>query len=129
VKGSKAKLAGWILSVLVAALLAMSATFKFIEWEGKEEAFKKSHFTVDQMTKIGVVEVACTVLYLIPQTAFLGAILLTGYLGGATVTHVQGNEPFIMPVIVGIVAWIALGLRNSEIFRLAFGGRTATPPG
>lgn len=121
-KGSKTKLAGWILSVLLAALLSMSATFKFIDWEGKAEAFQKSHFTVDQMTKIGAVEVACTVLYLIPQTAFLGAILLTGYLGGATVTHVQGQEPFIMPVIIGMLVWVALGLRNPDIFRLAFGG-------
>lgn len=56
---------------------------------------------------------------MIPRTAFLGAILLTAYLGGATVTHVRIGDPFIAPVIIDILVWIALGLRDSTIFSLA----------
>lgn len=57
---------------------------------------------------------------LIPRTAFIAAILLTAYLGGATATHVRVGEPFFFPIIIGIVVWIALGLRKPAVFRLAF---------
>lgn len=124
---SKSKIAGWVLSSLLALMLiGASATSKFIEWEGKAKEFEKSGFTVDQMTKIGVVEVVITILFLIPQTSFIGAILLTGYLGGATVTHVRLGDSFVVPVVIGVLVWIALGLRNPAIFRLARGG-TGTP--
>jgi uncharacterized membrane protein YphA (DoxX/SURF4 family) len=119
---SKAKIAGWILSILLAGLLiGASASGKFVDWEGKEAMFAKSGFTIELMFYIGIVEVVITLLFLIPPTAFIGAILLTGYLGGATVTHLRVGDPFIMPVIVGIVVWIALGLRDSRVFALAFG--------
>lgn len=124
---SKSKIAGWVLSSLLALMLiGASATSKFIEWEGKAKEFEKSGFTVDQMTKIGVVEVVITILFLIPQTSFIGAILLTGYLGGATVTHVRLGDSFVVPVVIGVLVWIALGLRNPAIFRLARCG-TGTP--
>lgn len=115
------KIIGWILSALLAALLFMSATFKFVDWPKKEEEFAKMGFTVDLMSKIGIVEVVITILFLIPRTSFLGAILLTGYLGGATVTHLRAGEAFFPPVIIGILVWTALGLRNSAIFSLAAG--------
>lgn len=119
------RIAGWILSGLLAVLfIGLSASGKFTEWEGKEKAFEKMGFTTDLMFKIGIVEVVITILFLIPRTAFIGAILLTAYLGGATVTHVRVGEPFYIPVIVGVLVWVALGLRRPEIFSLAF----ATPP-
>lgn len=119
---SKSKLAGWILSVLVFLfLVVVSASGKFLDWEGKEEMFAKMGFTTDLMQKIGILEVAFAILFLIPRTAFLGAILLTGYLGGAVVTHLRVNDPAFFPIMIGVVAWIALGLRNPLIFRLALG--------
>src|SRR5687768_6258982 len=94
------RIIGWILSGLVAALLiGPSALGKFIEWEGKEEAFEKMGFTTDLMFKIGILEVLLAVLFLIPRTSFIGAILLTGYLGGATVTHLRVGEPAFVPVL------------------------------
>lgn len=122
------KIIGWILSGLLAAMLFMSATFKFIDWPKKEEEFAKAGFTVDLMSKIGVVEVLITILFLIPRTSFIGAILLTGYLGGATVTHVRVGEAFLPPVIIGVLVWTALGLRNSTIFSLAAGKSNPLPP-
>lgn len=114
----------WVLSILIGLLLlGPSAMGKFLEWEGKEAAFAKMGFTIEIMYAIGVVEVVVALLYLFPRTAFLGAILLTGYLGGATVTHVRAGEPWFMPVLIGVIAWVALALRQPEIFALAFGHR------
>lgn len=64
---------------------------------------------------LGVVQVACTLIYLIPQTAVLGAILLTGFLGGAVATHVRVSEPFFMPIIVAVVFWLGLYLREPRL--------------
>ena len=112
---SKSRLTGWILSILLAAfLIGASATGKFTEWEGKAQMFEKMGFTTDLMFKIGVLEVIISVLFVIPRTGFPGAILLTGYLGGATVTHLRVGEPVFMPVIIGIVIWVALGLRRPD---------------
>ena len=64
---------------------------------------------------LGILELACTVLYLIPQTSVVGAILLTGYLGGATVTHLRVGDAFFMPVVIGIVLWGGLFLRDPRL--------------
>ncbi len=118
---SKSKLIGWILSGLLSAFLILaSASGKFTQWEGKAEMFAKLGWTEDVMFKIGIVEVTITVLFLIPRTAFIGAILLTGYLGGAVATHVRVADPYFMPIIIGVVAWVALGLRDPRVFTMAF---------
>jgi len=115
------KITGWVLSVLIALfLIGASATGKFTQWEGKSEMFAKMGWTEDVMYRIGIVEVAITVLFLIPRTSFVAAILLAAYLGGATATHVRVGDPFFFPIIIGVLAWIALGLRRPEVFRLAF---------
>jgi len=67
------------------------------------------------LTPIICVEIACAIIYLIPQTSVLGAILLTGYLGGATATHVRVGEPVFMPVIMGVVIWLGIFLRDRRV--------------
>lgn len=127
---SKSKIAGWALSGLLAVfLIGASASGKFVEWEGKSEMFQKMGFSEALMMKIGVLEVVVSLLFLIPRTAFIGAILLTGYLGGATVTHLRLGEPFYIPVIIGVVVWLALGLRTPAIWPLAVGGDPARGEG
>jgi Mn2+/Fe2+ NRAMP family transporter len=65
---------------------------------------------------IGILEIACTVIYVIPRTSVLGAILLTGYLGGATATHVRIGDPsFFGPVIFGVLVWLGLWLRDARL--------------
>jgi multidrug efflux pump subunit AcrB len=119
------RIVSWILSGLVFLLLVgPSAMGKFTEWEGKTEAFQKMGFTTELMFRIGILEVVIAVLYIVPRTAFLGAILLTGYLGGATVTHLRADEPFYMPIVIGVVMWVALAMRVPVIFRLV----TGAPP-
>ena len=118
----KMRITGWVLSVLLALfLIGASAVGKFTQWEGKAEMFAKMGWTEDVMFTIGIVEVAIAILFLIPRTAFSAAILLTAYLGGAIATHVRVGEPFFFPIIIAVLAWVALGLRKPGVFQLAFG--------
>ncbi len=125
----KLKITGWVLSVLITLfLMGASATGKLTQWEGKAEMFTKMGWTEDVMFKIGIVEVAIAVLFLIPRTSFVAAILLAAYLGGATATHVRVGEPFFFPIIIGVLAWIALGLRRPDVFSLAFSSEKTSAP-
>lgn len=84
------KIAGWILSVLIALfLIGASAMGKFTQWEGKAEMFAKMGWMEEVMFKIGIVEVTIAILFLIPRTSFVAAILLAAYLGGAVATHLR----------------------------------------
>jgi hypothetical protein len=67
---------------------------------------------------IGLLEVGSAVLYLIPRTAALGAILVAAFLGGATATHVRMGDPWFAPVIVGVLMWIGLYLREPRLREL-----------
>jgi hypothetical protein len=67
---------------------------------------------------LGILELACTVLYLVPRTAVLGAILLTGYLGGAVATHVRVGDGFgqlVVPIFLGVLVWGGLCLRDTRL--------------
>jgi hypothetical protein len=64
---------------------------------------------------LGILELVCTVLYAIPRTAVLGAILLTGYLGGAIATHVRIGDDFTPPVIMALLLWGGLYLRDARL--------------
>lgn len=99
-----------------------------MDFEGKAEMFDKLGWSEDVMVYIGFVEIGMTVLFLIPQTAFIGAILISAYLGGAVATHVRVDDPFIVPIVIGVLAWIALGLRDSRVFQLAFTRSTPIQP-
>lgn len=106
---------GWVMSLLPVGLLAMSAFFKLSQAEVAVKGFADQGFPEGSLMAIGIVEVVCTVLYLIPQTSVLGAILLAGYLGGAVVTHVRMSEPFFIPILVGVLLWGGLFLRDARI--------------
>lgn len=121
-KTPKTKIAGWILSALIALfLIGGSGVPKLIEFQGKAEIMDKLGWSLDRIAVIGYIEMAVALLFLIPRVAFLGTVLLTAYLGGATATHVRIGDPFIFPVALGVLAWVALGLRDPRVFRMAFG--------
>lgn len=107
--------AGWALTVLPSLLLALSASMKLSRNPQAVEGFARAGYPDGALLAIGVTEVVCTVVYLVPQTAVLGAILLTGYLGGATCHHVRAGEPFLTPVVVGVVLWGGLFLRDERL--------------
>lgn len=123
----KLVITGWVLSVLVTLfLIGASGVPKFIQWDGKEEMMGKLGLPLSVLPYIGVVEIACAVLFIIPHTCFIGAILLTGYLGGATFAHVRIHDQFFMPIVMGVIAWTSLGLRYPVIFQWAFNGPPAS---
>ena len=117
------RITGWVLTGLVGLfLIAGSGIPKFIDWPGKTKMMDKLEIPLALLPTIGVIEIVVTLIYLVPRTSFLGVILITGYLGGAILTHVRVGDPWFFPIIIGVLAWVALGLRQPVIFRLAFGG-------
>lgn len=113
---SKAALwTGWIIGVLPVLLFVMSASMKFLKPPEFSEGNAKLGWDESAANILGVVELASALLYLYPRTAVLGAVLLTGYLGGAIATHVRVHDAFIIPVIMGIALWAGLWLRDLRI--------------
>ena len=113
---SKAALwAGRILSALVLLLMFFTAVFGLLKPAMAAQGFAKYGYPDGSMLRITIVELACAIIYAIPNTSVLGAILLTGYLGGATATHVRVGEPFFLPIIVGVVVWAGLFLRDHRL--------------
>lgn len=116
--GSKGMIwTGRVISAVVVLMLTFSAVMKLIHHEEVTKEFTRLGWP-DIAVGLGIVEAACTLVYAIPHTAVLGAILLTGYLGGATATHVRIDDPYFGPVIGGILVWLGLFLRDPRIREL-----------
>ena len=110
--------AGRIISALPVLFLLVDGIMKVVKPPVVVEATIKLGYPEGVIIGIGVVLLACTILYLIPRTAVLGAILLTGYLGGAVATHVRVGGPVfsvIFPVILGAMLWGGLYLRGERL--------------
>jgi hypothetical protein len=85
---------------------------------GVAEEFTRLGYAEGAALRIGILEIVCTVIYVIPQTSVLGAILLTGYLGGAVATHVRIGDPLFnafMPALFGALVWGGLYLRDERL--------------
>ena len=109
--------AGRIVSALPVLLLAFSA---FMKLRGPAEVVQvftgKFGYPAQTLTPLGIVELSCAVLYAIPQTAVLGAVLMTGYLGGAVATHFRVSDPqWFGPAVLGALAWLGLYLRDPRL--------------
>ena len=110
---------GWILSLAPALLMVMSATMKLARVPKAVEGFNQLGYAQHLMLPIGVLELCCAVIYLFPKTGVLGAILVTGYLGGAVATHVRAEQPvFFAPALLGVVAWLGIYLRDRRVREL-----------
>ncbi|MGZ3302927.1 MAG: DoxX family protein [Isosphaeraceae bacterium] len=110
--------AGWIASALPVLMLIVSGVMKLVKPAPLVEGFARFGYSDSLALGIGIVELACTVIYLIPRTSVLGAILLTGYLGGATATHVRIGDPFFVPIVLGVLVWAGLLLREERLHAL-----------
>ena len=114
-----ARIAGWVLSILPVLVLLMSASFKFLQpGEDFKKGIEQLGWSGPLMFKLGFVEVACAIIYLIPRTAVLGAILVTAYMGGAIATHVRVGDPFYTQILVAVFVWAGLYFRDMRIRRL-----------
>jgi hypothetical protein len=111
-----AKIAGWIISGLVIAFYLFDAAGKFFVPIQVKEGMERSGWPIDTAFTIGAILLVCTILYIIPRTALLGAVLLTGYLGGAVATNLRLHNPLFLytlfPVYFGILTWAGLWLRE-----------------
>jgi hypothetical protein len=106
---------GRILSALPVLALLASAVMKFLKPTEVVEGFVNLGWPESLALALGILEIACTIIYAIPQTAVLGAILLTGYLGGAIATHVRIGDGFITPIVLGAMVWGGLYLRDERL--------------
>jgi hypothetical protein len=114
---SKAALwAGRIISALPVLLLVFSAVMKIMKPASVVQGFARFGYAESQIVAIGIIELLCCVVCLIPRTAVLGAILVTGYLGGATATNVRVHDPSsVMTVVLGVLVWLGLYLRDQRL--------------
>ena len=107
---------GRVLSAVPVLMLLLSAAMKFAQPEGMAKGFNELGWPMRFALGLGILEAACAIIYVIPQTAVLGAILITGYLGGATATHLRVGQPaFLAPPILGAIAWLGLLLREPRL--------------
>jgi hypothetical protein len=110
--------AGRIISALPALFLLVDAVMKFFKPAVVVEGTVKLGYPESTIIGMGIVLLVSTLLYMIPRTAVLGAILLTGYLGGAVATHVRMGEgafPILFPAFFGALLWLGLYLRDERL--------------
>jgi ABC-type transport system involved in cytochrome c biogenesis permease component len=116
------KKAGWVLSGVVIAFLLFDAMGKFAKPAPVVQAMAATGWPVALASALGVILLGCTVLYALPPTAVLGAILTTGYLGGAVATNLRLGEPLLshtlFPVYFGVLVWAGLWLREARLRRV-----------
>jgi hypothetical protein len=106
---------GGVLSVAPCAMLGMSAKMKFIRPPAMADQIAKFGYPDGVWTPLGIVEVSCALLFLLPPTRVLGAILLTGDLGGATAAHVRVGDPFLPPLVLGVVLWLGQFCHDARV--------------
>lgn len=114
----KSSWAGRILSILIVLLMLFDGISKVMKPASIVQGFAQAGWPASLVVAIGVIALVCAALYAIPRTSILGAILLTGYLGGATASNLRIGMPMIIvfaPVILGVLAWVALFLREPRL--------------
>jgi hypothetical protein len=106
---------GRAISVLVSLVFAISA---FMKLKGGAEVMQgMAHLGLpgSLIIPLAIIEMSCVVIYLIPATSVLGAILLPGYIGGAICTHLRVGDPFFMQIALGVFVWLGLYLRENRL--------------
>jgi DoxX-like protein len=110
---------GRVMSALPASLVLMSSVMKLMKMAAVVEGFARAGLSERLIIPVGIIELTCVIVYVIPQTAVLGAILMTGLLGGATITTLRIGDPtYPMPVVLGMLAWGGLFLRDTRLREL-----------
>ena len=111
--------AGHVLTAVTALFLTFDTVMKVLGLAPAVEATTGLGYPASSVVGIGLIQLACLVLYLVPRTSVLGAILLTGYLGGAIATHVRVGSPLfthtLFPIYVGLLLWGGLYLRETRL--------------
>ena len=110
---------GWVISGLVVAFTLFDVLGKFVKPAPVVAAFIRTGWPLELSVPVGVILLLCSLLYLIPRTSILGAILLTGYLGGAVATNMRLENPLfshtLFPAYFGVLIWIGMWLREPRL--------------
>ena len=106
---------GRVLTGVVSLLFFFSAAMKFVGGAEVKEGMAHLGLPESMTIPLGILEAACTVVYLIPATSVLGAILLAGYMGGAICTHWRVGDPFVGQIAIALVIWLAIYLREPRL--------------
>jgi hypothetical protein len=109
---------GTALGVLVTLAFLFSAITKLAHVSKMVDELTHAGIPEGAIVPIGILELTCLTLYWLPRTSILGTVLLTGYMGGAIVTHIIGRESFVPPLIVGIWMFMSAYLRHAELRKL-----------
>jgi hypothetical protein len=109
---------GWALSVLATLLFLFSAFMKFKGGPDMDQAMAHLGLPASMVLPLGILELTCVLIYLIPATSVLGAILLAGYVGGTIVTCWRVGDPFIVNIVLGLVLWLGIYLREPRLKEL-----------
>jgi len=121
-RSSRAILAGRIITGVVVAFLVFDAIGKFIEPGAIVQAFARLGVPLSLSPAIGAILLICTAIYTIPRTSVLGAVVLTGYLGGAVMIQLGAGSPLfsetLSPIYFGVLVWLGVYLRNEAVRRL-----------
>ena len=115
----KQRWAGIVISALPALFLFADAVMKLVKPAPVVEADGRLGYPESVIVPLGIVLLICTILYAVPRTSVVGAVLLTGYLGGAVATHVRVGNPLfshvLFPVYLGVMIWLGLYLRDERM--------------
>jgi DoxX-like family len=125
---SKARLwGGRVLSTLAVLFLVMDGSMKLFRPPFVVQATVQLGYHESAIVGIGITLLVCTALYLIPRTAVFGAILLTGYLGGAVASNIRAGTPVfntVFPILFALLVWTSLVLRDRRLESIIFQGRS-----
>jgi len=109
---------GWVISILPCLLFVFSAILKLQGGPELDKGFGHLGLPVSMRIPLAILELTCVVVYLIPATSVLGAILTTGFIGGAIVTHWRSGDAFYVHIVMGIMIWLGLYLREPHLREL-----------
>jgi hypothetical protein len=110
-----AKWTGWVLTILPVLMFMLGPVMLLTKRADMVKDMGKHGYAERVVVPLIIVQVLCALLFVIPRTAVLGAVLITGWLGGAVATHVIAGEKWFFPVIFGVVVWLALFLRDRRV--------------
>jgi DoxX-like family len=128
-KSGKVIWAGRVLTILTALFMLLDGVMKIVKPPQVLEANARLAYPISALSGIGIALIACTLVYLIPRTSIAGAILLTGYLGGAVASNVRAGSGWfetIFPMLFAALIWVGLILRNRRLGTLLLGKETAS---
>jgi uncharacterized membrane protein YphA (DoxX/SURF4 family) len=114
-KSGKIVWVGRVISALPSLLFLMSGAMKLKGGPELMQGFTHLGFPDSLAVPLAILEISCTVIYLIPATSVLGAILLTGFMGGAICTHWRVGDPFLVQIALGVFVWLGLYLREARL--------------